>query len=71
MEKMILYRIRIKQGFQIMRLMLITIILTYFIGCGFYYIANLPLNTKDYPNFIAYLDYVKGEDPEWMKSQDV
>lgn len=43
-DKRIKYRIHIKQAFSIMRLMLITIILTYFIGCGFYFVALIEWN---------------------------
>jgi len=43
-EKKILQRIRIQQAFSILRLMLITIILTYFVGCGFYFIAVISWN---------------------------
>jgi len=43
-EKKILQRIRIQQAFSILRLMLITIILTYFVGCGFYFIAVIGWN---------------------------
>lgn len=70
-DKRILYKIRIKQGFSIMRLMLITIILTYFIGCGFYYVASLPWNLNSEPNFQSQLDQKKKEDPGWSEDTDI
>lgn len=38
-DKRIEYRIVIKQLFKVLRLMLLTVIITYFLGCGFYLIA--------------------------------
>lgn len=58
-DKRIKYRIHIKQAFSIMRLMLITIILTYFIGCGFYFVALIAWNQEKPRNFLTLLENEK------------
>jgi len=70
-EKKILQRIRIQQAFSILRLMLITIILTYFVGCGFYFIAVIGWNQSFTPNFTTQLTIEKQKYPEWKEDEDV
>lgn len=50
---------------------MLTIIITYFTGCTFYFLANLEFNKEDSPNFIAQLDLFKRENPEWTEANDV
>jgi len=52
-EKKIMYRRSIGQLFAVMRLMLLTIIITFFVGCSFYFIAALEWNLTSEPNFIS------------------
>ena len=52
--------------------MLITIIFTFFIGCGFYFIAATSVNT-DYSdiNFLKMLENEKLSTQEWTQENDV
>lgn len=71
-DKQISYRIRIQQGFSVLSLMLITIIFTFFTGCGFYFIAAMGWN-RDYfdPNFLTLLRSEKAQYPAWDEDTDV
>jgi len=50
--------------------MLITLIFTFFIGCGFYFIAALSWNQHFTPNFLTLLKKFKEQNDEWNPDQD-
>lgn len=58
--------------FAVVRLMLLTIIITYFTGCAFYFVAAIPFNLElDSPNFIGELLKLKEVSPLWKEEDDI
>ena len=50
--------------------MLITIIFTFFIGCGFYFVASNSFNQRFTPNFLTQLRTFKELSDEWTEEKD-
>lgn len=49
--KRVVYHLVMKNIFKVIRLILLTVIITYFTGCAFYFVSSL--RTQDNPNFLS------------------